>query len=91
MMPPYIHLQAIHDQQIQEALEHQHYEAGQERHRQSLLQAFGKLLTRRFGAQQEATLPDCSGIEELPDTTLQTFRMLVPYEPAVEERDAACA
>ncbi|HEV8190067.1 MAG TPA: hypothetical protein VGP82_01060, partial [Ktedonobacterales bacterium] len=60
--------------------------------RQGLLQALGKALAHRFGGNQAKRLPDCAGIEGLPDTILEDLRMLVPLEGAtVEERDAACA
>ena len=89
-MPPYIHLQAVHDQQIQEARERHHQYAGQETHRLGLLQTLGKALAHRFGGKYAETLADCAEVEATPDTAVQTFKMLVPYEPALEERDPAC-
>jgi hypothetical protein len=92
MMPPYSHLKVVHNQQIQEALERRRLYAEQETPRQGLLHALGMILAHRFGGKHEKTLPNCTEIEMLPDTTLEDLRMLVPLEPAaVEECDAACA
>ena len=62
-MPPYSGMKAIHDQMIEESLEHHRHYAGQATQRQGLLQRFGQALTRltaRAGQQQESTLPGCS-------------------------------
>jgi hypothetical protein len=63
----YTGLKIIHDQKIQEALEQQRLEAGQEVQRQGLLQTFGKFLAR-FNDQpdrkQEESLPGCAWCEE---------------------------
>ena len=61
MQPPYSGMKIIHDQQIQDALEHHHHYAGQETHRHGLLRTFGKALAR-FSTQlrsETRTAPPC--------------------------------
>jgi hypothetical protein len=59
----YTGLKIIHDEKIQEALEHQRLYAEQETQRQRLLQMFGKFLARFYkqsDRKQEGCLPDRS-------------------------------
>ena len=63
----YTGLKIIHDQKIQEALEQQRLNTGQETHSQGLLQTFGKFLARftnHSGRKQEgpfqAVLGECN-------------------------------
>lgn len=84
MMPPYSQVQLVHDQMIRDAMNHQGHGPG-------LFQAIGKALSHRFGGKYAETVADCPEIEAVPDTALQTLRTLVPYKPALEEPETACA
>lgn len=82
MMPPYSQVKAVHDQMVRDAMDHQG---------PSLFQALGKALAHRFGGKYAETTANCAEIEATADTALQTFKTLVPYRPALEERETACA
>jgi hypothetical protein len=60
----YTSMKIVHDQKIEEALEHSRFSAGQETQKRGLLQTFGAFLARftNFSARKpKATLPGCDG------------------------------
>jgi hypothetical protein len=62
-MPPYSGMKVIHDQMIEESLEHHRHYAGHETRKQGLLQSFGKVLARfttRSDEKQASPLPGCA-------------------------------
>ena len=62
-MLPYSGMKVVHDQMIEEALERRRHYAGQEIHRQGLLQTFGKILARftaHSDQKRESPLPGCA-------------------------------
>ena len=88
---PYTGLKAIHDQQIQEALERHRLNAGQPADKQRLLQTLAQVLARftaQSGQKQESSPPGCAQIEVLLNTTPEDMQTLCPS--TLGECDAAC-
>jgi len=60
----YTSMKIVHDQKIEEALEHYRFSAGQETQKRGQLQTFGAFLARftNFSARKpRATFPGCDG------------------------------
>lgn len=91
MQPPFIQVKTVHDEQIREALERHRFDAEQEPSGQGLLQAFGQMIGRRFGAQtgEAASAHSDAALPEGVLAEVQALLAQMPIHPNGDDCDAA--